>query len=111
MLCARQEIAGRKRAEEKRGRASERASRYLLVNRKRERKGKRKKEVSPNRPRTATAKGEGGGEGAMLDSQCGAVAPSTSNAHTHACYSVSDNTLLAITTGSHQHLARDTPNT
>ena len=89
----------------------ERASRYLLVNRKRERKRKRKKEVSPNRPRTATAKGEGGGEGAMLDSQCGAVAPSTSNAHTHACYSVSDNTLLAITTGSHQHLARDTPNT
>ena len=110
MLCARQEIAGRKRAEEKRS-VGERASRYLLVNRKRERKGKRKKEVSPNRPRTATAKGEGGGEGAMLDSQCGAVAPSTSNAHTHACYSVSDNTLLAITTGSHQHLARDTPNT
>ena len=71
-----------KPAEQTRGREreGERASRYLSVGQSQEgeRKGKRKKEVSR------------GGRGAMLDSQCNAVALPTTNQHarTHMLFFV-----------------------
>ena len=88
----------RKPAEQTRGRerGGERASRYLSVGQSQEgeRKGKRKKEVSR------------GGRGAMLDSQCNAVALPTTNqhAHTHAflCRTIRYPSRTTLT-----HLVRD----